>query len=61
MVPVILALCFALKIFRCSEHYAPKISISCYRDFGNKIGNSYRECEMCTLVLLLLVSLPETR
>ena len=25
MFPVILALCFVLKIFRCSEHYAPKI------------------------------------
>ena len=24
MFPVILALCFVLKIFRCSEHYAPK-------------------------------------
>ena len=25
MFPVILALCFVLKIFRCSEHYAPKL------------------------------------
>ena len=27
MFPVILALCFVLKIFRCSEHYAPKYTI----------------------------------
>ena len=29
MFPVILALCFVLQIFRCSEHYAPKHSIGC--------------------------------
>ena len=25
MFPVILALCFILKIFRCSKHYAPNV------------------------------------
>ena len=27
MFPVILALCFVLKIFRCSEHYAPNLNV----------------------------------
>jgi len=37
MFAIILTLCFVLKIFRCSDHYAPKFLI--YKGGGNFHAN----------------------
>ena len=46
MFPVFLALCFVLKIFRCSEHYAPKFIESHY---GTSTKNTLRALERTVL------------